>query len=69
MIPWNSDDWDVVAEAVRYNITRRERGDTLLPIVYVPLYWRTSPTQPDTAEVRFPESIVARRFKQYVPKS
>ena len=70
MIPHNADDDDVIAEAIRYQLARRDRGDLMLPKIYVPLGWRIHKDEPDTAEVdmtgRRPR--VVRRFQQPRPR-
>ena len=71
MSPWNAHDEDIVSDAIRYQIKRRDRGDAILPRVYVPLSC-TSETQPDTAEVSFIDHhspCVVRRFNQPRPRA
>jgi hypothetical protein len=66
MICWNASDSEIIGAAIRYQIVRRERGEAALPSVMVPLHWRVSQQQPDTAEVDFAgrEPRVVRRFNQ-----
>lgn len=68
MIFSTASDEDVIAAAVRYQAARLDRGESTLPIVFVPL--QAIGGGADTAEVRFygrDPAIVARRFRQPRP--